>query len=543
MALIEPIRTTLPFYASKDERYYERAQCTMECFYGTITDKTHLPPFIIQRPESLTLNFSIKTRCLDESDEQTLTPVTTLEFISFALAADIPTISAQPGNNIGDKYLITDTLTQLPTGEWQIVQRQWDGALLQPSFVILQDAGFYKESSTGIYWIWDNSNGQFVKTYNGLQICTIDGVDYIAYNGFAFNETINCGRKYVIVSDSVSEYYSDVVDVRDFDPANNDLFKIRLEQDCDLGNIPYSSLVGFNQYLWLSNETLIGEPEFSYEEEVEEDGHGREEVIFQKIGTLHVFDSGEQPEYILSWLQFAPLHERVFIKDKILAEKEVDNYTVTNQWLQTGCYGNMTVKFRYEDDLISNSCCDTIQKDACLGATHTCDSYQDKGARFSLEIPDNVGKCFIINDVGADPEEWDGHEGEIATWNGTSWDYEVPTDYLIVDVENPGTLPLQMYYNGSWGDIVRLDTCVNSGPTGATITGVAPQNTLIQVYWRVNGTFTWTKGDLITQANLLAGYLHNLTNCSQYNIKIESYTPNCNYGTAECTVDVSDVTC
>lgn len=542
MALIEPIRTTLPFYTSKDERYYERAQCTMECFYGTITDRNHLPPFIVQRTESLYLDFELTIKCLDETDSQVLTPATVISFVAFATAADVPVIEAQPGNMIGDAYLISDTLSQLPTGEWQITRRVWNGVSLVPDLVILQDLGLYEETSSDIYWLWDDSNGVFVKTYNGFQVCTIDGVDYIVYNGFAFNENINCGRKYATLSDGGAEYYSDVIDVRNFSPTDNDLFKIRLEQSCDLGNIPYSSLVGFEQYLWLTNETIVGEPEYSYEEEVEEDGHGREEVIFQKIGTIHLFDSGEQPEYILSWLQFAPLHNRVLIKDKTLPEKCIDKYTVTNQWLQTGCYGNMTVKFRYEDDIISNSCCDTIEKDECFTADIIGDSYQDKGSRPGLEIPENEGKSYIITDIGADAE-WDGHEWEVARWNGSSWDYTVPTDYLRVSIESPINSPLQMYYNSIWGDIVRLNSCVNSGPTGATISGVAPEDTNIQIYWRRTGTFTWMKGDLITQAQLLTGYLQPLVNCSTYDIRIESFTPNCNYGTAECTVGISDATC
>ena len=60
MSKITPIITALPFYklpttytatgAAPLPFYFQKKQCITDCTYGTITDRKHLPSFIVQIP-------------------------------------------------------------------------------------------------------------------------------------------------------------------------------------------------------------------------------------------------------------------------------------------------------------------------------------------------------------------------------------------------------------------------------------------------------------------------------------------------------------
>ena len=82
MTLIKPTITTLPFSEydydnfQMPDFYYNKVQCRNDCFFGTITDRKHLPPFIVKADSSLGINTTLilSTICSDDSDRQNLTP-------------------------------------------------------------------------------------------------------------------------------------------------------------------------------------------------------------------------------------------------------------------------------------------------------------------------------------------------------------------------------------------------------------------------------------------------------------------------------------
>jgi len=66
---IKPLITSLPFYRVKQDGYFsgttgqepfyfQKKQCERDCFFGTITDKNSLPPFIIRFPKLDGLDYS-----------------------------------------------------------------------------------------------------------------------------------------------------------------------------------------------------------------------------------------------------------------------------------------------------------------------------------------------------------------------------------------------------------------------------------------------------------------------------------------------------
>lgn len=431
------IRTTLPFYSDTNNQYFRKVQCDRECIYGTITDKFHLPPFIIVR-ETRVDNIDITIQCLDDTLPITVNPFLAFNCIRF-VNSDEKAIIEGFTLTVGDTYYI-DTVGIIVNG-WETNQgktAKWNGAtwIYSEIITLAQIGDFIKESQLNIVYVWNGI--QWIETVNGLQVVTIEGFDYICYNGFALSTELPCGYRYLIVEDSVESFYSEVLDIRDFDYDNNEYHKLIITSSCNLANIPYKLFVEFVQYFYFEKDALVGTPEYQTEEQTEKDGFGNELVTFQRQVKLQLLETLLIPEYIVDWLNFVMMHDTKKIKlPNTTVENNIDNYEIDTSWESIGCYANSVIKFSDEENLINSGCCTGVDL-TCKLPLMTIIDVVDVGNRFAIEsaVP-TIGDSYIIQgNVTLIPSDiWLTNEKKIAKWNGIDWDYIVPNEleyYFVI---------------------------------------------------------------------------------------------------------------
>jgi len=605
MSKITPIITALPFYAVpnnwlgpnstiQDPFYFQKSQCLRDCFYGTITDREHLPSFII-RVEKDTVNYSTamdwRYQCADLSDSQPIDPVFRWEVIAFVdNLIDLATIAATPPT-IGDKYYV-----DLGFGDVEIYT--WMGGVWNQSGQLVPlENDLMNVTGEGFVYAWvpqdtgianPARNGYWEKTLNGMQLCDIGDYTYVIYNGFKVESNgteLNCGLKQVrIAFPTVYDTFdapfwlSELIDIRDFNPINNEYHKLTIGNTCNLGNIPYTD-VRFSQIYYFDETTLVGEPEYSVSDTKEEDGLDDEKLLFSRLSKLFLLDTLEVPEYIVDFFMFGTQHDTVGItfpyefsnlvtntnsESQYNGNREIDNdsFTAESDWMETGCYSQVRLRFSLVDDIVKTACCQQLDKIPCVDCStevlrRVCYNDQD----IIESEPPSIGDKFLIKDLGDtdcatcdDPAaclaayEWYGHPQEIATWNGTGWDYTEPTTDLCVTIFNGdiGVNENWFYIDGVGWRIVSSNEAV-IGQYDLLVTGYIYANTSGYLYYRRDIDFQWILWGIFDKAQLQAGVLINppLAPCTKYKVKILSISNNCDYGDGPIStyLTLTDPTC
>lgn len=587
MSLIKPISTALPFYkvpntyvgASSPQTpfYFQKTQCLQDCHFGTISDINHLPSFIIPIDKDLGLCLTAELQpsimCASGTNETTLVPDFTWDVIGIVNSAvELALIAAVPPLN-GDKYYFDDGVGTVEIYTWNSGIMNWD---LSGQITPL-DKDLLNVSSENFVYLWipdpekaDDPNparrGEWIKTLGGLQLCDIGDYTYIIYNGFKI-QAMSCGLQQISIrfdtatvggSGVIHRWMSELVDIKDFSINNNDFHKLIISHSCDLGNIPYADIQLDHTY-YFDKTTLVGEPIYKIEEEKEEDGLGRERLIFKKTSKLFILDTLEVPEYIIDFLMFATQHDNCTITfpkeltniettmSQYIGKREIDKdaFEASNEWLETGCFGQVQLQFGLVEDIIRSSCCQSLEKEGCIISSFNIFSFEPGQNQAAIEgLPPAVGDCYLIQlDATVDPDpptdNWFKHDDEIACWNGVGWDYTIPTDNVFINRLEAGFEGIYFFNStNGWKKLGSVE-CFANAPTTITIKGFIPIGTKGQVQYRQQSAsfIPWTIGATLKQSDLETGaIITGLVSVTAYEIRILTFNNNCDYGLGDITV-------
>jgi hypothetical protein len=591
MSKIVPIITALPFYALpnnwlgpnstiQDPFYFQKEQCLRDCHFGTITDREHLPSFII-RVDKDTINYSSiiswNYQCADGLSMNPIVPAYRWEVIGFATQAELLGPITAAGPAINDAYYV-----DLGT-PFDIEIFVWNGsAFLGSGQVTPLENDLMNVTGEGLVYAWvpkdngDNNparNGFWEKTNNGMQLCDIGDYTYVIYNGFKVESNgspMDCGLKQIRFSfpniyNAIDSpfWLSELVDIRDFNPINNEYHKLTIGNSCNLGNIPYTD-IRYNQIYYFDETTLVGEPTYKTEDAREEDGLGDETLIFSRLSKVHTLDTLDTPEYIVDFLMFATQHDTIgitfpyefsnMVSNQNSAniysgnrELDSDSFTVSSDWIETGCFSQVTLVFSLIDDIVKTACCQELDKIACVECDESIILVACYNEQLQIESgPPSIGDKILIKPVG-DPDcdvcddppacelvySWYGHPNEIATWTISGWSYEVPYQDRCIKVliNDQGDTVNKFYVDGFGWVIVGSNTAV-IGQYDINITGHIFENTSGYLYYRRSVDYQWILWGIFYKSTLAAGVLINppLAPCTEYDVKILSISNNCDYG-------------
>lgn len=586
MSKITPIITALPFYklpttytatgAAPLPFYFQKKQCITDCTYGTITDRKHLPSFIVQIPIETnplllvkhSTNMDFEIMCADGTNITTIIPVyrfTVKAFVSSA--AELALIAAQPTPpTIGDTYYYD---TGLAGSDVELMV--WDGATFNGTGQLVPLYNDLMEvTDEGFVYAWtpdpDSTDpnaarrGTWEKTLNGFQLCDIGDFTYLIYNGFEV-EDLPCGIQQLRIEfpdmpivTNTGIFISELVDIRDFNSVNNEYHKLTIDNSCALGNIPYED-VRFSQIYYFAKDGLVGIPEYNIDETQEEDGLGNKKKIFSRTEKLFTLDTQWIPEYIVDFLQFATVHSDIRITfpfdfssqlnltSQYQGERCIDNDTMTaeSNWMEVGCYSQVLLKFALEDSIIKTACCQQLDKQGCIESSYDIQIIECYDQQEIIEaIPPSVGDCFLIKPLSECPacggpcNDWYDHPDEIACWTVEGeWEYTEPIENTIITDLSTGN---EWFWSAASGwKIMNSAESVSATSSTITINGYILTTILSgYLYYRVSGQVTWTNFGVFTSAELAAGITITGLICEEnYEIQILGLSNNCDYGLGE----------
>jgi len=572
MSLLDQVVTALPFYRVSDTYqfglsnekpfYFQKQQCLEDCNFGTITDKKHLPSFIVRVPSNLQVNnrtdLQINTICANGSNRLPVTPLFVSEVIAVITQAEQDALVLIPPT-VGDKYLV-----DLQNGSFKEII--WNGGPLfneQASF-IMQNGDIVNILNESLVLAWNIDSLEFSQTNNGLSICTIGNYTYLIYNGFEI-EQIECGIKQLeVVLTGLSEsaiFMSELIDVKDFDVLDNEFHKIKISNICNLGNIPYA-FVDFVQSYYFNEDTLVGEPATNSVKEKEEDGLGNEMLIFSSTNKIFTLETELVPEYIVDFFNFTTMQDSIYLifpfelsnilntTGSYIGQREIDNsnYKVSNSWFDESCFSTSKLEFGMDNLLIDTSCCQELDKEPCLEPLFDVVRLADASEQAVIEaLPPNIDDCYLINeDNNPVTNEWGANKKNVACWNGTSWDYTEPVKNMVIkDLSITNDTDLYFYgldRNGigltgfsvwrKFGTIFELF----SGTTFIQIAlyGFIPDNTFAEIFIKKSSDVLYTYNKTVTKEELFtAVFITGLDSNTSYDIKANVNNEVCQYGNGD----------
>lgn len=343
----------------------------------------------------------------------------------------------------------------------------------------------------------DTTPGEFFFHH---EVCFIDG-EPIQFNYFRIKlptQAIPCGLRYfkIIAYEGTSNeryFYSQPVQV--FDDRKR-LLKLNIHDTCSVGGVQWAKVMQQWQFIDGYEVYLPDLVEAAYvddvtDEEFEEDGRGNEVQIYESTSIRYQFDTGLVPEHfkeIITEITKTNDNSIVFRDNNNDPVVKLSRAEATITIDGDGCLMNANVQFqihKYDRD----SCCDVTD----------CDCPQDSAKTVISYIIDEIvaedgatpGDCYLVpNNGAAGPNpEWKSHDNEIATWNGTGWDYEVPNIGDLVFVDDVG----KYYISRGPGDFWAEDFCQivsitdQAGPTCTwTVIAAIPQFSLAKLQFRTS---------------------------------------------------------
>ena len=305
---------------------------------------------------------------------------------------------------------------------------------------------------------------------------------------------------------------------------------IEFYNSCDLGQYLYQH--GFRQRFYFEQD--LGVPEHTKEEEGTTDGDGQFIPSFQKIKKTYIIDLGLVPEYACDALQLMQIHDtkRIYLKDGSSAE--MLDVSVESEWVGTGCFSHVKVKFS----------CDFISKTACCSNRTECispdvdviDIIQDTDAIYTDPAGEgiSVGSRYFVWSTQSPDGKYEGsvyqYTGQTVKWAElTQYNSEGYTVYKV-----PAT-SVYLYFDGTyWWQYPLVNNYSVSGDD-ITMLGFAPPDTLVYILLDVDGvettsdTYTSNTYNVsgITFPDAIAGGWTTIT------AKITCFTHSCSYGTTE----------
>ena len=244
------------------------------------------------------------------------------------------------------------------------------------------------------------------------------------------------------------KYYSEVFDVYESDV---DLHMLNIK-GCKIGGIHRNST--FDYEVYLHPDTLVGEPEYIVLEEFIEDGNGDEIPLIKKQDKRYRFDTGYVPEFYADFLNTArgltnesskEVCNITFSDDStIYPIKKVENDIVTDG---DGCFVNNEFSFILDETDIKGCC--TIDMLSCWDL-----DFKEITDYNILEINavESFGNIYVVP-FSTNPQQfptWEGHEDELAEWNGTQWVFTVGTDRQLLKKIGTSEFLLFNDYSETW---------------------------------------------------------------------------------------------
>lgn len=607
MSKITPVITSLPMYkvpltyvggtTPETPFYFQKKQCERDCFFGTITDTKHLPSFIVRVPFNenpnlqlhLSSDIDFELVCADGTNVTSIIPeyrwtaksIVTSSTELFDISTQIGVFAPQ----VGDTYYFDDGVAPVEFYVWNGAGWNQSGQInpIEGDLMNLTDTGFV------VMWFPDEDStetnparqGEWKKTVNGFQLCDIGEFTYLIYNGFSVTDgaglPLPCGLQQVRISfpdfpdiEGNGMYLSELVDVKDFNPVDNVYHKLTFTNGCNLGNIPFENIL-FKQRYYFNEDTLVGEPEYETEEEKEEDGLGNEKKIFSRTSKLFQLDTLSVPEYIVDFFTFATQCDEITITfpmeytnrlttlSPYKGERCIDNDSMSADadWIASGCYAQVNLKFALVDDIIETACCQQLDKEGCLTSSFDVQGVECYDQQELIEsVPPSVGDCFLIRSLDVefcpvcdvDCNEWHDHPEEIACYQQDgSWTYTQPFENMIVtDVNDNGTQWFWTSLSG-WKVFSSVECGLFKTTSSITVHGFVPSTVVTgYLYYRRKTTQVWILAGIYQHIQLAGGILvSGLPQCGVYEFKILGLSNNCDYGEGDiypCTTLV-DETC
>ena len=299
----------------------------------------------------------------------------------------------------------------------------------------------------------------------------IDGIsyDYLVYDGQSLGLTLDCGQRQVEVTDGTNTWYSEIFTVGDWSAGNSPYVRVDYLSDCALEGIPYDAIPSFNFYFFLNQGVTWGLPQVSQEIQSETDNFGREIQTSVRFDTVWILQTGAIPMYLVDAWVFCVLHDTVtFTEENNGKVVTITNVELTHEPDDNGCTNEVNLNFKIEPDIVQGSCCDEdIECGECieLATALEVQSFVLAIQQPTIEaLPPAVGETWAIinNATGCPSVEWCDHLNELATWNGTGWDYTVSAEW---DVAYFVGLGFATFRSSVWV-VVPLITSVTSVSTG-----------------------------------------------------------------------------
>lgn len=410
-------------------------------------------------------------------------------------------------------------------GTWRDTISHFDPRSLPP-FVIVRDTDsspFYTISTV------EEDGTTVVITPVTMHLFTFEGKDYIYPDTSALSASITCGTYYLkLIMGTLFDqttYYSDLFNYATVAEINK-MVKVVWSDTNHRGGVPYPLMAGFEFNVFLKSE--VGRPTNNVTEKYEFNGVS-DVLVHSRITRLHLLKD-VVPEYIAHAMTFMSMNANraitiPFNEGASNDIYEVDNVQANIKQIQPHREVDLEMTFRKELDTNSAGCgigelpeCYTVCETVKL-------AIEDSDiAAIEAAVP-TLGDAYLIYSGGA-------NEGEIITWNGSTWDYTDPTVGCLVEATKAADVFDQYWKVWSAGTVLPYnETPILTNPSGSQIdlTIEYDSGRFARIYLSTdNITFT-LHPTVYTEDQLEAGITLNTASDTWY-IKIEYYTHNCDFG-------------
>lgn len=266
-------------------------------------------------------------------------------------------------------------------------------------------------------------------------------------------------------------WYSNLFVYDDFTGTSDTPYNyIEFSNDCRIG--PYIFENDWTGILYLDAEILV--PEYEDIEEVVVDKDQKESVVSRvskKTRKLRIV-SGDEP--LFDALRFIVLNDTLTVNTPFESGEQVVYETIEKriedvEWNKE--IVSLSLSFVSDDNIVVGSCCDTL----CPTVEATVDSIKTD-SDFATTTP-SLGDTFFISPVTSDSNEWTDNAGQVATYNGSSYDYSYVSSNATINAG--GTL-----YIVNESGITLTSAGVNSLPSYNTtdkLYGVIPSGTMAYI--------------------------------------------------------------
>lgn len=382
-----------------------------------------------------------------------------------------------------------------------------------------------------------DSNGAFIKSFTVISrdICYSsiieDGVlkDIVAFDFPFLNLELDCGYSYIKITNGTNVWYTELINFIDFDKSISKYTRIEYRNNCNITNscVPYGLCEDFKFRFYL--DELNGEccPERTLEVELETNNDLSEVESSSVYKKRYNLKSYYLPHYLVDSLYFMSQHcdVNIFPKNELVSIHEGDCIKdITIEKIDEDnkcCFEQINISFQREEDIKNVGCCGDINEIPCLSVeteilakTDAVDQafYTSQNLAIGAEI-------FIESDLNPTVNDWANNVGNIATWNGSGWDYRTPTETYISIV---GVI---YQYIGGLLELVPYGEITSTGIGTANLVAYIPDYYNAEVSFSIDGGLTFNKIGDYTQAQLLSGI--GLTGSSPRFFRVRAFNYNC----------------